>query len=101
HQWEREIARFTDRRALVVAGLRARREQQYSEPERFFKITNYDTVHADLDLIARWSPDLVILDEAQRIKNWSTRVARSVKQIASPYAIILTGTPLENRIEEL
>src|SRR5262249_40392719 len=43
-------------------------------------------------------PDLVILDEAQRIKNWSTRVARSVKQIRSPYAIVLTGTPLENRL---
>jgi SNF2 family DNA or RNA helicase len=43
----------------------------------------------------------VILDEAQRIKNWNTRTARSVKRIASPYAIVLTGTPLENRLEEL
>ena len=67
----------------------------------FYKITNYDTVHRDLDLIAAWSPDLVILDEAQRIKNWNTRTARSVKRIASPYAIVLTGTPLENRLEEL
>src|SRR5262249_40270535 len=39
--------------------------------------------------------------EAQRIKNWSTRTARSVKKITSPYAIVLTGTPLENRLEEL
>ena len=101
HQWEREITRFTDRRTLVVAGLRAQRDQQYSTRDSFFKITNYDTVHLDLDLIARWSPDLVILDEAQRIKNWNTRTARSVKRIASPYAIVLTGTPLENRLEEL
>lgn len=42
HQWEREIARFTDRGALVIAGLRARREEQYSAPDGFFKITNYD-----------------------------------------------------------
>ncbi len=54
-----------------------------------------------MDLIQGWSPDLVILDEAQRIKNWNTRTARSVKLIASPYAIVLTGTPLENRLEEL
>jgi superfamily II DNA or RNA helicase len=101
HQWEREITRFTDRRALVVAGHRAQRLQQYSTRDSFFTITNYDTVHLDLDLIARWSPDLVILDEAQRIKNWNTRTARSVKRIASPYAIVLTGTPLENRLEEL
>ncbi len=101
HQWEREIARFTDRKATVVQGLRARRQQQYATPNSFFMITNYDTVHADLDLIGAWSPDLVILDEAQRIKNWNTRTARSVKRIASPYAIVLTGTPLENRLEEL
>lgn len=100
HQWEREIERFCDRSAQVIGGLRARREQGY-KPNTFFKITNYDTVHSDLDLIAGWSPDLVILDEAQRIKNWNTRAARSVKQIASPYAIVLTGTPLENRLEEL
>ena len=62
---------------------------------------NYDTVHADLDLIGQWAPDLVILDEAQRIKNWNTRVAKSVKKIDTPYAIVLTGTPLENRLEEL
>ena len=52
-------------------------------------------------VIEAWSPDLVVLDEAQRIKNWSTRVARSVKKISSPYALVLTGTPLENRLEEL
>jgi len=101
HQWEREIERFTDRKATVVGGLRTRREQLYTCAVGFFVITNYDTVHSDLDLIGRWSPDLVILDEAQRIKNWNTRTARSVKRIASPYAIVLTGTPLENRLEEL
>jgi superfamily II DNA or RNA helicase len=101
HQWEREIARFTGRKAVVVGGLRARRERLYADGDRFFTITNYDTIHADLDLLASWSPDLVILDEAQRIKNWNTRTARSVKRIASPHAIVLTGTPLENRLEEL
>jgi superfamily II DNA or RNA helicase len=100
HQWEREISRFTDREATVIGGLRAQREQQF-KANCFFKITNYDTVHRDLDLIAQWSPDLVILDEAQRIKNWNTRTARSVKKLNSTYAIVLTGTPLENRLEEL
>jgi superfamily II DNA or RNA helicase len=101
HQWEREIARFTERKTTVVGGLRARRAETYGSATSFYVITNYDTVHSDLDLIGRWSPDLVILDEAQRIKNWNTRTARSVKRLASPYAIVLTGTPLENRLEEL
>jgi superfamily II DNA or RNA helicase len=100
HQWEREIARVVDRPARVIGGFRRSREEGF-RADCFYKITNYDTVYRDLDLIAAWSPDLVILDEAQRIKNWNTRTARSVKQIASPYAIVLTGTPLENRLEEL
>lgn len=100
HQWEREIARFADRTTQIVGGLRAARQRNYGT-DAFYKIANYDTIHADLDLIQGWSPDLVILDEAQRIKNWNTRAARSVKQIRSTYAIVLTGTPLENRLEEL
>jgi superfamily II DNA or RNA helicase len=100
HQWEREIRRFAERPAQVIGGLLARRQQQFAA-DSFYKITNYDTVHRDLDLIGAWSPDLVILDEAQRIKNWNTRAARAVKRVSSPYALVLTGTPLENRLEEL
>jgi SNF2 family DNA or RNA helicase len=100
HQWQREIERFANRSIEVINGLREWREVSFAT-NTFFKVMNYDTVHRDLDLIESWSPDLVVLDEAQRIKNWSTRVARSVKRITSPYALVLTGTPLENRLEEL
>jgi superfamily II DNA or RNA helicase len=100
HQWQREIERLGPCSVGVVNGLRRQRELCFGT-DTFFKVMNYDTVHADLDLIAGWSPDLVVLDEAQRIKNWNTRVARSVKRITSPYALVLTGTPLENRLEEL
>ena len=47
------------------------------------------------------APDVVVLDEAQRIKNWQTKTARQVKSLRSPYAFVLTGTPVENRIDEL
>jgi len=100
HQWQREIHRFTSRDARVVNGLRAARAEHYRAPG-FCKIANYESVAKDVDLIAAWSPDVVIVDEAQRIKNWNTRAARALKRIASPYAIVLTGTPLENRLEEL
>ena len=43
----------------------------------------------------------MIADEAQRIKNWNTIAARALKRISSHYAMVLTGTPLENRLEEL
>ena len=52
-------------------------------------------------IIRRWDPDLVVLDEAQRIKNWATKTALSVKGLSPRYRLVLTGTPMENRIEEL
>ena len=100
HQWKNEFARFSERDAQVIHGLRAPRELQYAE-EAFCKITHYETLARDADLIDAWAPELVIADEAQRIKNWNTIAARALKRIASPYAVVLTGTPLENRLEEL
>lgn len=100
HQWKNEFARFAEREVQVIHGLRAQRQSQYRE-DVFCKITNYETLARDADLIDAWAPDLVIADEAQRIKNWNTIAARALKRIASPYAIVLTGTPLENRLEEL
>ncbi len=100
HQWQREISRFTGREAQVIHGQRALRQRQYRD-EIACKIANYETLARDLDLILAWSPDVVIVDEAQRIKNWNTVAARALKRIESPYAIVLTGTPLENRLEEL
>ena len=100
HQWKSEFARFAERSAQVVHGLRPQRQLQYRE-DVFCKITHYETLARDADLIAAWEPELVIADEAQRIKNWNTIAARALKRIASPYAVVLTGTPLENRLEEL
>lgn len=100
YQWKQEIERFCDRSALVVEGSLARRADLYAGAS-FYKITNYEVVHRDLELIGSWGPDVIILDEAQRIKNWKTRRAQSVKRLQSRYAIVLTGTPLENRLEEL
>ena len=99
-QWQREFDRFAGRPAQVVRGLRAARQQQYGQ-DAFCRITSYDTLLRDGDLIAAWGPELLIVDEAQRIKNWNTVAARALKRIDSPYALVLTGTPLENRLEEL
>ncbi len=100
HQWQGEIEKFTDRSAQVIEGLNFQREPLY-RTDTFYKLLNYELVHRDLEQILAWGPDLIILDEAQRIKNWQTRTAMTVKQLPSTFAIVLTGTPLENRIEEL
>jgi ERCC4-related helicase len=104
YQWQSEIARFAGRAgekaARVINGGRTQRQKDYAR-EDFCKITNYEKLKPDLDLIAAWEPELVIVDEAQRVKNWNTIAARALKRIDSAYAIVLTGTPLENKLEEL
>jgi superfamily II DNA or RNA helicase len=100
-EWEEQIAHFTDRPAQSVFGPRGQRLATYGKPV-FFNIVNYEQVLVDADDINQiLAPDVVILDEAQRIKNWQTKTARRVKQLRAPYAFVLTGTPLENRIDEL
>ena len=100
HQWAREIQTFSDRSAVVVEGSTAARSRLYAA-EGFFKIVNYDVVSRDLDQIQALKVDAIILDEAQRIKNWKTWAAKAVKRLESDHAFVLTGTPLENRLEEL
>ncbi len=101
HQWRMEVERFTNRKAEVVEGGIAQRKDMYLGSDAFYLMTNYDVIHRDLPAIQTWNPDLIILDEAQRIKNWKTKTAQSVKRLNSKYCIVLTGTPLENRLEEL
>ena len=100
HQWQQEVEKFTRRSAEVVDGLYSDRKKIYGN-DTFYKLTNYEVIRRDLDLIHDWRPDVIILDEAQRIKNWDTARAKAVKQLESNFAIVLTGTPLENRLSEL
>ena len=101
HQWRDEIDKVCGESAEVVDGRKSGRLASYESWRSRFLVINYELVLRDLDLLRAAGPDLVILDEAQRIKNWETKTARAVKQLRSPYAFILTGTPLENRLTEL
>ena len=101
HQWAREIKRFSGMDTQIIQGNAAARDVLYRRVARF-TIINYELVLRDLSVINEvYSPDLMILDEAQRIKNWRTQIATAIKLIPSRYAFVLTGTPLENRLEDL
>lgn len=100
YQWRSEIMKFSDSSVCAIEGQSMAREKQY-RGDGFYKIVSYHALMHDAEAISRMAPDLVILDEAQRIKNWKTRIARTVKSIESPFALVLTGTPLENNLEEL
>ncbi|HSQ54979.1 MAG TPA: DEAD/DEAH box helicase, partial [Gemmata sp.] len=100
YQWESEIRKFTSRPAQVIEGGKEDRRDQYAQPA-FYRLVNYEQVVRDREAINAWKPDVVVLDEAQRIKNWEAKTSREVKKLQSRYAIVLTGTPLENKLEEL
>ena len=101
-EWEDQIRAFADVETELLYGVRHVRLERYAHTKAFFLVANYEQIIRDWkevnDIL---KPDLVILDEAQRIKNWKTKTTRNLKGLSSPYAFVLTGTPLENRIDEL
>jgi SNF2 family DNA or RNA helicase len=100
YQWETEIRKYTGRAVQVIEGSSESRRAQYRQPT-FYRLINYEMTVRDLDELNAWQPDLIVLDEAQRIKNWESKTSRAVKKLRSRYAVVLTGTPLENKLEEL
>ena len=100
-QWLREWRAFTDVPAAVVDGTPSERRASFDTCRRGFLLANYEQLIRDIDMVRDWTPDLVVLDEAQRIKNWATKTARTVKLLDPPYRLVLTGTPMENRLDEL
>jgi SNF2 family DNA or RNA helicase len=99
-QWAREIERFSDESVTVMTGTKKKRAKLYAEASTF-TVLNYELVLRDFDLIRSLEPDLIVLDEAQRIKNWRAKTTQLIKNLTSEYAYVLTGTPLENRLDEL
>jgi SNF2 family DNA or RNA helicase len=117
YQWQSEVLRFTGRRAEVIGGDQAAREQIYraaqlagrsgdamfvdSADMPFFYIINYELVYRDIEALKQLGCDLLILDEAQRVKNFRTKTAQAVFELPAPFVFVLTGTPLENQLMEL
>jgi hypothetical protein len=99
-QWRSEIQRFSGRGAEIVAGPAKGRERAYAS-DAFFTICNYEQVLKDILHIEKTRWDLIILDEGQRIKNWEAKTSRVIKGLASRFALVLSGTPLENRLDDL
>ncbi len=100
YQWKNEIEKFIGRSAKVIEGSLDKRKFQYLD-DSFYKIASYGVALNDIDYLNRAFFDLVIIDEAQRIKNWKTKTSQNLKKLQTPFAFVLTGTPLENKLDEL
>ncbi|MBO7119778.1 MAG: DEAD/DEAH box helicase [Bacteroidaceae bacterium] len=101
YQWKSEIERWTGRNeVLIVEGYASRRLELYKATTPY-KIVSYQSLANDIKALGRLSTDLLIMDEVQRLKNWNTQLAWAVRRIDAHYNVLLSGTPLENNLDEL
>lgn len=101
YQWKTEILKFTGEEALVVEGFPGDRAVQYNSTDHYFFITNYETVLRDKTVIDQAGFSFVILDEAQKIKNYETKVSSAITSLKKEHGLVLTGTPIENKLIDL
>lgn len=102
--WQREAQRFApDLRVSVHhgAGRAAGTELDEAVANADLVITTYSLLARDAAELARQQWDRVVLDEAQHIKNAGTRQAKAARALSARHRLALTGTPVENRLEEL
>lgn len=100
--WKEEFTQFQPTlKVTTVTGTPNERKKTLADKKWDVLITSYGLVQKDIELYEEMSFGYLILDEAQAIKNRETRNARSVKKIPARHKLILTGTPLENSLEDL
>jgi len=100
-QWKKEIESFTNEKALIVNGTPKEREAQYLDSNYYFFIVNYETILRDSQAINEAGVDFLILDEAQRVKNFETKTSSSIKRLLAKHTLVVTGTPIENRLIDI
>jgi len=102
--WARELADWAPELVVaVIEGDQPRRRWQWSLEDVPVKLANYEVLVRDRDLVAELglSFDLVVLDEAQRIKNRSSQTNQAVRSLDRRRSWALTGTPIENSADDL
>ena len=102
--WVREFGLWAPEIPLaVVAGNQVRRQWQWQQSRAPVQLANYELLIRDRDVLLADDNhyDLVVLDEAQRIKNRSSSTSQVVRQISCSRSWALTGTPIENSLDDL
>ena len=101
--WEREITRFAP--SLLVTPhygpVRLRSAKDFPQKPGSLVVTTYGLLRRDAELLASVDWSMVVLDEAQNIKNAASATARAGRMLRASHRFALTGTPVENRLSEL
>lgn len=101
YNWFHEAKKFTPGlKVLIYTGInRAKNTKQFANYD--LVISTYGTVRVDIDILKEFVFNYIILDESQAIKNAHSQVSRAVKVLKSVRRLVLTGTPIENSVQEL
>ena len=102
--WQREFAQWAPELPLtIVEGNKQRRAWQWNLTDSIVTVANYELLMRDREILADPNTefDLVVLDEAQRIKNRASATSQVVRSIPRSRSWALTGTPVENSPEDL
>lgn len=99
--WRRESERFTpELKVLTLRGSdRATRFDSLGEAD--IVLTTYPLLARDKEQLLKWNYHMVVLDEAQNVKNASTAAAKAVRELTARHRLCLSGTPVENHLGEL
>ena len=103
YNWKSEIERFAPTlSAVMVTGTAEERKERirHAGAEEIL-ITSYDLLRRDSSYYRECHFEIQVIDEAQYIKNHTTKAAKAVKEIRADFKVALTGTPIENRLSEL
>jgi hypothetical protein len=102
--WERELERFAPSLPFVrhYGAMRARTDDAFENiPDGAIVLTTYGLLRRDAQALAGVQWSVAALDEAQNIKNASSRTAQAARALQAEFRVALTGTPVENRLAEL
>ncbi len=101
HNWMREAAKFAPDLKLLVLHGSDRKSYFHEIPDHDLIVTTYPLIHRDHGVLFKHAFELAILDEAQAVKNPTSNAAKRIRQIDARQRIALTGTPIENNLQEL
>lgn len=99
--WRNEVSKFAPQLKVLIQHGTERHTQYESLMSADLVLTTYALAHRDIEQLQAHHFHLLILDEAQAIKNAKAKMAQAVRQIPASHRLCLTGTPMENHLGEL